>query len=174
MSVLIVPLGRTHQRTGFDCGKPLLNDFLTKFARQYVKRDLARVFVAVDALSPDVLGYYALSSFSVEFQNWPAEDTAGLPQHPVPVVLLGRLAVDRKAQGQKIGAKLLRDAFDRTLKASEQIGVRAILVEAIDDEAAAFYGKFGFRPYRGQPLKLYLRLNEVAAALGSVTRSPGV
>ena len=105
-------LDRSHERASFDCGKPPLNQWLRELAGQYERRDLARSYVAVRAGSPSVLGYYTISSHQVSYDALPAEQAKGLPTIDIPVVLLGRLAVDRGAQGQGLGEYLLMDALE--------------------------------------------------------------
>src|SRR5437660_861968 len=103
MTTAIERLGGQHDRSGFDCGKPSLNDFLTRFATQYEKRNLARTYVLVRTGEVKVLGYYTLASSAIEFNSLPPEHTKKLPQHPIPAVLLARLAVDQSGRGQGFG-----------------------------------------------------------------------
>src|SRR5688572_30335070 len=109
MKWVIQPLGRDHDRDQFACGSQPLNDFLLRYATQYAKRNLARTYVAVRAGEVRVLGYYCLSCGGVPFENWPQSTVKRLPEHPVPVVLLGRLAVDQSVHDQGLGGQLLRD-----------------------------------------------------------------
>ena len=104
-------LTRSHERASFTCGKPPLDDFLRSLVTQYEKRNLGRTYVAVRAGEPRVLGYYTLASGSVPFQNLPAPAARKLARHPVPVILLARLAVDQSVQGQGLGESLLLDAL---------------------------------------------------------------
>lgn len=133
-----------HDRERFDCGKSPLNDWIRKWASQYDKRDLARTYVAVGGGSPLVLGYYAMSSHGVSYHALSPDQAKGLPKIDVPVVLLGRLAVDRRVQGQGLGELLLLDALRRAEHVATQLGVRAVEVEAIDESARRFYLKYGF------------------------------
>ena len=111
---MIERLGSSHDRTGFDCGNPILTDWLRQRASQFEKRDLARTYVASKSGSRIVLGYYAISNHRVSHEALPADEAKGLPRLDVPVVLLGRLAVDRTVQGQGLGSLLL----DRCITAS--------------------------------------------------------
>lgn len=153
-------LGR-QQRTAFDCGQPMLNDWLRHRAGQYDRKGLARTFVAVEPGENLVLGYYALSNHRVVYETLSEDETKGLPSIDIPVVLLGRLAVDRAIQGQGLGECLLIDALRRAVQIAEHIGIRAIEVEAIDESARKFYLKYGFKSLRDDPRHLYLPLHVV-------------
>jgi GNAT superfamily N-acetyltransferase len=137
-------LGAGHDRASFDCGKPPLNEWLQRFAGQYERRDLARTYVAVREGDWRVLGYYAISNHLVRYDALPDEQAKGLPAIDVPVVLLGRLAVDKIAQHRGLGQHLLIDALRRVAHLAEHVGVRAVEVVALDDDARRFYVKFGF------------------------------
>ncbi len=150
-----------HNRASFDCGKAPLNEWLQRFASQYGRRDLARTYVAVREGDPRVLGYYAISNHLVRYDLLPEEQAKGLPTIDIPVVLLGRLAVDKTAQGQGLGQYLLIDALRRVAHISEQIGVRAVEVDALDDQARQFYLKFGFVPLLGHQRHLFLPLHVI-------------
>jgi ribosomal protein S18 acetylase RimI-like enzyme len=161
----IVPLAAEHERSGFSCGKPPLDEFLRTLVSQYEKRHLGRTYVAVYPGTAKVAGYYTLASGSIAFQNLPPAAARKLPRHPVPSVILARLAVDRAAQGQGLGETLLVDAFRRTLDLSESLGVHAVEVDAIDEQARAFYEKYGFVPLIGQTLRLYLPVATIRKGL---------
>lgn len=141
---VIERLARQHDRAAFHCGQPTLDDWLKRRANQYVKRDLTRVYVATRRGDPTVLGYYAISNHRVAYEALPPDQAKGLPRIDIPVVLLGRLAVDRSVQGQRLGEYLLVDALRRAHHVADQIGVRAMEVDAIDEKARAFYAKYGF------------------------------
>jgi GNAT superfamily N-acetyltransferase len=157
----IEKLGRAHDRTAFDCGHPALNDWLRLRAGQYEKKDLARTYVAVHSGEPVVLGYYALASHQVTYEALPGDQAKGLPRMDVPVVLLGRLAVDRKVQGQGLGSLLLIDALRRAQHIAEEIGIRAVEVDALDEAARRFYLKFDFIPLVDAPNHLFLPLHQI-------------
>jgi GNAT superfamily N-acetyltransferase len=150
-----------HGRATFDCGKPPLDEWLQRFAGQYARRDLARTYVAVGDDDLRVLGYYALSSHLVRYGALPDEQARGLPVIDLPVVLLGRLAVDRSAQGRGLGQYLLIDALRRAAHISDQMGVRAVEVNAIDDTARRFYMRFGFVPLLDDPHHLFLPMQVI-------------
>ena len=161
----IEPLERSHEGAEFSCGRAPLDDFLRTLVHQYAKRDLGRTYVAVRPGAKRVLGYYTLASGSVSFASLPAELARKLPRHPVPVVLLARLAVDRTVQGQGIGAALLIDALRRCLELAAALGVHAVEVHAIDSAAQSFYEKYGFVPLLDAPQHLYLPLATIRQAL---------
>ncbi len=150
-----------HERSQFDCGFPSLNDWLQKQVSQYERRDLARTYVAVRVGETRVLGYYALSMHRVSHEVLPANQAKGLPRLDVPVVLLGRLAVDRKVQGRGLGATLLLDALARTAHISRQVGIRAVEVDAIDESARSFYLKYGFAPLLDSQRHLFLPMHVI-------------
>ncbi len=154
-------LSRQHDRSGFDCGQLVLNEWLRQRAGQFDRKDLSRTFVAVRPGDPQVLGYYALSSHRVVYRSLPEEEGRKLPAIDVPVVLLGRLAVDRTVQGQGVGGLLLVDVLRRTLHLAEQLGIRAIEVDALDQAARRFYLKFGFQPLLDDPQHLFLPLHVI-------------
>ena len=161
----VEPLGRGHVREGFECGVSSLNDFLRVLAGQYEKRKLGRTYVVVGE-DQRVLGYYTLASSEVDAGALPLRLAKKLPRHRIPVVLLGRLAVDRAMHGQGLGAFLLRDALARALSISQQLGNYAVIVDAVDGEAKAFYEKFGFLPLTDQGLRLFLPMATIVSAAG--------
>lgn len=130
-------------------------------ASQYEKRRLGRTFVALFPGATTVAGYYTLSAGSIAIANLPPEAAKRLPRHPVPVILLGRLAVDQKARGQGLGKALLRDALRRCLDLAEQLGLFAVEVLAIDSEAREFYTKYGFVPLADNDLHLFLPIKTI-------------
>jgi len=189
-------LDKAHDRTAFDCGQPMLNEWLKDRASQFDRRDLSRTFVATRPEESLVLGYYAISTHRVIHDVLPAAESKGLllrqlsndglmksqgattervsqtgipnsspvralPRLDVPVVLIGRLAVDRRVRGQGLGAMLLVDALRRSLQISEQVGIRAVEVDAFDDAARNFYLKFGFRSLLDDPRHLFLPMHEI-------------
>jgi GNAT superfamily N-acetyltransferase len=141
---LIEKLGRQLDRAGFACGNALLDDWLKLRASQFEKKDLARTYVAVRPGEVAVLGYYALATHRVRYEALPPDQAKGLPRIDVPVILLGRLAVDQQVQGQGLGSFLLIDALRRAQHISEEVGIRAVEVDAIDEAAGQYYLHFGF------------------------------
>lgn len=163
----VVPFDRkVHERADFDCGAPELDLYIRNFAAQDAERDYARVFVAVEMERQRVEGYYAVSATSFAREGLPAEKARKLPRYPVPAALLARLAVDRRRQGEGLGAFMLIDALMRILRGNEAIAVHAIAVDARDDEAAAFYAKFGFIRFVDSPRRLFLPTVTVRKLVG--------
>lgn len=160
----VEPLAKDHGRAEFSCGKKPLDDFLRTLVSQYEKRRLGRTYVAVRPGEKRVVGYYTLASGAVSFENLPAEASKKLPRHPVPVILLGRLAVDESVQGQGLGGFLMADALRRCLSLPGQLGVHAVEVDAIDDQAKAFYQRYGFTALLDDPLHLFLPMATVEEA----------
>ena len=151
------PLGSQHRLEAFDCGKPALNDWLVRHARQAHSSGSAKTFVVAD--DSQVLGYFSLTVGQIDTLDAPDRFRKGMGQYPLPVVILARLAVSRSHHGRGIGFGLLQDAIRRTLLIAEQAGIRAMLTHPIDDEAAKFYTRFGFiqSPLREQQLLLLLK-----------------
>jgi len=157
----IQPLGRGHDRSAFDCGNVGLNEWLQKRSGQWQKKELARCYVAVPKGEARVVGYYAISSHHVGYDSLPAEQAKGLPRIDVPVVLLGRLAVDQSVRGQGLGSLLLIDALRRAEQLAARLGIRAVEVDAIDETARQFYLKFGFTPLEDEPNHLFLPMHVI-------------
>lgn len=155
--MIVVPLSDRHDRSRFDCGESSLNIYLQRYAGQHDRRGFGRTYVAVTEGSSAVSGYYTISSGSIAFETVPEN----LPHHPVPIVLVGRLAVDRQSQGQGVGGFLLVDALRRAQRAADELGVYAVAVEALSDQARSFYERFGFRALTNDRLHLYLPMKVV-------------
>jgi GNAT superfamily N-acetyltransferase len=151
------PLGPQHRFDEFDCGKPALNDWLMRHARQAHGSGSAKTFVVSEGLR--VVGYFSLTVGQVDSLDAPDRIRKGMGQYPIPVVILARLAVNRQDQGRGIGVGMLQDAIRRTLLIAEQAGIRAMLTHPIDEEATRFYTRFGFitSPLREQQLLLLLK-----------------
>ena len=157
----IQPLGRSHDRSSFDCGNLALNEWLQKRAGQWQRKELARCYVAVRKGELPVLGYYAISSHHVGYDALPADQAKGLPRIDVPVVLLGRLAVDNSVRGRGLGELLLIDALRRAEHLADGLGIRAVEVDAIDEAARRFYLKFGFTPLKDDPHHPFLTMRVI-------------
>ena len=153
-----------HDVTGFSCGNELLDRWLVRYASQNQRRDAARTFVATTT-DQRVYGYYTLLAGQLEHHGATPETSRGLSKHfPIPVAILARLAVDAGQQGQGIGAALLNDALVRVVRASEQVAVRSVAVHAVDERAARFYERFGFRALGLTPRTLMTSLGTLRAA----------
>lgn len=150
-------LSAQHRLEGFDCGKPALNDWLLRYARQAQGSGSVKTFVVAD--DDRVAGYFSLAVGQIDTLEAPERIRKGMVQYPVPVVVLARLAVSRQDQGRGIGFGMLQGAIRRTLLIAEQAGIRAMLTHPIDEEAARFYTRFGFiaSPLREQQLLLLLK-----------------
>jgi GNAT superfamily N-acetyltransferase len=157
--LVIEPLNRNHNRTAFNCGIESLDRYLQHQANQDIKRRVSRVFV-VRSRQDDtrVLGYYTLSTLSIDLSVLPEKLAKKLPKHPIPAALIGRLAVDVSAQGKGIGKVLLSNAIKRTLAISSDIGMYAIVVDAINEQAESFYMQYGFAHLASEGKRLFLSL----------------
>lgn len=165
MAITIEPLGKQHDRAAFSCGQPALDDWFRRQAGQDEKRNVARVFVAVDD-EHGIVGFYSLSSFTLAFEDLPQEIARKLPRYDaIPAALIGRFARDQKVRGRRLGELLLADAIRRILSASQSLAVFAIIVDAKDDRAVAFYENFGLRRFPMQPGRLFLLTSTAAEAL---------
>ena len=159
-----VPLTSTHLVTDFDCGVDSLNEWLGKRAWKNQAIGVSRTFVVTNG--EIVIGYYCLSSAAIDRIELPKAKQRNMPD-PIPAVLIGRLAVDARYQGRKIGLSLLQDALCRIISASQSIGVAYILVHALDDAAKSFYEKNGFVAIPEQPLTLFLSVATATVAMQS-------
>lgn len=158
----IVPLTADHDRPAFNCGKPSLDAYLKSYAVQNQKKNISRTFVALHPGSNRIAGYYTVSSGSVAFEVLPKDRQNGLPKYPIPVVHVGRLAVDQTAQGQRLGEILLMDALRRAKRvASSELGICGVEVYALDEQAKTFYLKYGFTELTDDKLHLYLPMSVV-------------
>jgi GNAT superfamily N-acetyltransferase len=156
-SLVIAPLSPDHDRLTFSCGIEPLDRYLQTQATQDIRRHIANCFVATAADSNIIAGYYTFSAASVPMPDLPSETAKRLPRYSVvPAARIGRLAVDHRYRGRGLGAALLFDAIARAARADAAIF--AILVDAKDDVAAAFYRYHGFQPFAARPLNLFLPL----------------
>lgn len=171
MLTAIEPLGK-HDRAAFSCGVDALDDWFRHRAGQDERRNVARVFVAIDDRL-GVVGFYSLSSFTLSIADLPPQKAKHLPRYDlIPAALIGRLARDRRVRGEGIGELLLADAIQRVLGAARTLAVFAIVVDAIDETAAAFYKAFGFTPFPSRPLRLFTPASDAAEALVRALREP--
>ena len=161
----ITKLSARHIVSKFDCGVEALNIYLARFALANQSAGGASTYVA--AVGEEVAGYFSLATAQVEYADAPERLRKGLARHPIPVILLARLGVDRAWQGKGLGAALLLDALRRTLNAADIVGVRAIMVHAKDEGARRFYEHFDFDPSPIEPLHLFLLVKEIARLMKS-------
>jgi predicted N-acetyltransferase YhbS len=153
-----------HNVTGFSCGNELLDRWLVRYAGQNQRRDAARTFVVATS-DQRVYGYYTLIAGQLDRHEATPEASQGLSHHfPIPVAILARLAVDVGEQGRGIGAAILNDALVRVVRASDEVAVRAVVVHAVDERAAAFYGRFGFRALSARPQTLMTTVHTLRVA----------
>ena len=158
-----------HDTSAFDCGMPALDEWLKRRALVNQMSGASRTYVV--SRETVVVGYYALAAGSVAHAEAPGRMKRNMPD-PIPMMVLGRLAVDRSVQGQGLGHGLLKDAVLRVVQAAHIVGVRGILVDAIDETAREFYEKFGFRRSAALPLKVMITLDEAQQALSGSAGRP--
>jgi ribosomal protein S18 acetylase RimI-like enzyme len=167
--MLIIPLTGSHDRQGFNCGSPALNDWLRQVARQHQEKGLSRTFVAAREEEPTrICGYYALTLAELESRYLPPAKRKRLP-HRVPGVRLGRLAVDQRFQGKGLGELLLVNALTRAQRINEEAGGIGLFVDAIDEQAAGYYKRLGFMAAPDNPLLLFFPVH----GLGSDKETTG-
>jgi GNAT superfamily N-acetyltransferase len=155
----IEKLRADHAVAGFDCGSEELNRFLARFALLNQQAGATQTYVAVSEQT--VVGFYSLAVGEVAYDDALGRLSKGLARHPVPIMLLARLAIIREWQGRGLGAGLLKDAMQRTLQAADIAGIRAFAVHAKDENARRFYEHFGFVPSPTDPLHLFLLIKEI-------------
>ena len=165
--ITVDPLDRQHGRTAFLCGAEALDRYLKQQARQDADKRIAAPFVAVRPPDARVLGCYTLSASVLTLADLPDELVRKLPRYPqLPVTLLGRLAVDQSTKGQGLGVHLLLDALNRSLARAEQIAAMAVVVDAKDEAATAFYPHYGFPRLQDQPRHSFVPMRLVAQLPG--------
>lgn len=161
----IEQLSGSHAITGFSCGVQDLDDYLHKYAAQNHARHISTVYIAVDrSIAPDaisipVLGYYTLSNLSISRDELPAKVAKRLPAYPIPAILLGRLAVEKTLQGQRLGKFLLFDSFEKVVQSSTQVAAFALVVDAMFVHLVPWYKQFGFQECTKTPRRLFISVN---------------
>ena len=158
------PLTAAHILDGFSCGKPSLDRWLKTRALSNQEKGITAVIVVHAANR--VVGYYGLAPTAIVSSRLPRSIRTGQPPDPVPCLLLGQLATDQSWIGKRIGTGLLKHALQRCVTAGSHIGGRALIVNAVDVEAAAFWGRRGFIPSKDDPLILFRSIADIAASLG--------
>lgn len=164
-------LEASHRLDEFDCGKPALNDWLTRYARQAQASGSAKTYVIVE--DERVAGYFSLTVGQIDTLEAPERVRKGMGSYPIPVVILARLAVSLPDQGRGIGVGMLQEAIRRTLAIADQAGVRAMLTHPIDEEAARFYLRFGFEPSPIREQQLLLLLKDARRLVGGLSAQVG-
>jgi GNAT superfamily N-acetyltransferase len=158
-------LAAEHDLTGFDCGNDQLTNWLIRHALASQRADLARTYLVLD--DDTVAGYVSLTTGSVRHDEAPKRYTRGMPRYPIPAILIARLAVDHRSQGQQLGSRLLAEALRLTVTASGAAAARLVVVDAIDERAAAFYRKRGFIDVPENPFRLYRKISEIRCSLAA-------
>lgn len=153
-----------HALDDFDCGNQELNRWLVQHARASQKADLARTYLLLD--DETVAGYVSLTTGSIRREAAPNRYARGMPRHPIPTILIARLAVDRRYQGQRLGSRLLAEALRLAVLASDAAAARLVVVDAIDDSAARFYRRWGFIDVPENPHRLFRKISDIRRSLG--------
>lgn len=159
------PLERKDTREGFHCGVASLDTWLVEHAAGADAAGSAHAYVVIDEEQDRVVGYYALTVASLEREEAIGRASRGLARHPIPAMLLARLAGDQSAQGEGAGEMLLADAMQRTLLVAEETGIRLLLVHAVDEEAVGFYLHYGFESSSSDPMNLQLLIKDIRATI---------
>jgi GNAT superfamily N-acetyltransferase len=165
MALRIERIRRDHRVDTFDCGKEPLNRFLIRFAVQSQLSNSSQTYLALSG--DEVVGFYTLVFGDVAYDDAPERLRKGVARHPIPLMILARLAVSRPWAGKRLGSGLLKDAMARTLKAADIGGLRAFAVYAKDDEARPFYERYNFIASPNDPMHLFVLLKDVRALIGS-------
>jgi len=161
--LVVEKLNANHNVAQFDCGRDELNRFLHRFALVSQLANSAQTYVLCN--ESDVWGYYSLAVGAVTHEDSADRVRKAMPKHPIPVMILARLAVAKHAHGRGLGRALLKDALIRTARAADIAGIRALLVHAKDDAARAFYEKFDFEPSPTDPYHLFLLMKDIQRAI---------
>ncbi len=161
----IEKLQRTHEVEDFTCGQPELDRFLIRHALRAQQMNSSQTYVGLSKKA--VIGYYTIVAGEVRHADAPERVVKGMPRHPIPLLVLARLAVHSDRQGRGIGAGLLLDALGRTMQVADIVGVRSLAVHAKDDKAAEFYRHFGFVPSPTDTRHLYMLIKDIRAASGA-------
>ncbi|WP_204106242.1 MULTISPECIES: GNAT family N-acetyltransferase [Spirulina sp. CCY15215] len=149
-------------RSSFDCGISELNDYLQRYAGQNHKKGVAKTWVMIDQDHPEVpVGYYSISMAELQQTSLSTEEKKGFPRYPLPVIKIGKLAVDCQFQGEGLGELLLVDIFKRGIRISKEIGTVGFFVDVINERAKCFYLKYGFLSLVDSPLSLFLPMKKI-------------
>ena len=159
-----------HLPEKFDCGTPVLNQWLRVHAWTNHQSGSSRVYLSIDTAASLITGFYCLSAGSVEHADAPAQVSKGLARHPIPVVLIGRLAVDRRYPSRGVGCFLMQDAYRHIIQTADLIGTRAVIVQAKTDNAAEFYRRLGFEPSSTTPMLFFQLVKDVRKSLDAARK----
>lgn len=168
--ISIEPLDpRKHDRTNFSCGTERLDNFLKRTARKHQAGDFTRVWVATLRGQTEILGYYAVNAHSLEGNDLPASLARNVPRFGgIPAIYLSMIAVDHRHQGQGLGRILLADALSRAVAAADQVGVKVVVLDVIEDggpedteKRRAFYAGMGFQPLPTRPLRMFITIDTI-------------
>lgn len=167
MNLVVEPFNRNRDRSVFDCGNPDLKRWLSEYAGQSEKRNTARTFFLVDDLG-NICGYYATTACQLAPDEVAEELGVGKSKYPVSAILIARFAIDRSCQGKGAGRFLLGRALSQLVEVSKEIGFEIVVVDAIDHDAAAFYGRFGFKRLQDDDLHLFLTTKDLRLTFDSI------
>lgn len=159
----LVLLSADHDLAGFDCGNHALNRWLIDHALASQRADLARTYLALDETV--IIGYLSLTTGSIRPETAPKRYARGMPRYPLPTILIARLAVERRHQRQRVGSRLLAEALRLAIIASDTVAARLVVVDAIDDDAASFYRRWGFIDVPENPCRLFRKVSDIRGSL---------
>ena len=162
--LIIERMNDSHDRASFRCGNVSLDNFIHNLASQFERKNLGRTYILVEQGEGKIKGYFTIAGGAIPFENVPpARKKKVSPHLPVPVILLGKLAVDLTEQGKGYGSTLIGEVSRMAVNISQRVGIHAILASAIDDAASAFYKHQGFIPLIDQNNHLYLPIDTIIA-----------
>lgn len=165
MEWIFCPIDSTVSKENFDCGISELNEYLKKYARQNHKKGIATTFVATLQAGGEVVGYYSVSMAEISRESLPERYSKGLPRYPIPAMRVRKLAVDRSVQGRGLGEALLMECFRRAVRLSQQVGIFAVTVDALNEQSKNFYLKYGFISLEDQPLSLFISITTILSGV---------
>ena len=168
--VVVEKLTKAHDRKAFDCGDDGYNGLLQRSALQHARQNASVTWVAVEEGGSRILGYVTLSMGRVEFEHVDEAIVKALPKHPIPVLHVGKLAVDREFQGKRIGPRLLRFAGEQAVMASKNVGCHAVELTADDEGLVAYYQAHGFLSMKAGTLRLYQTVASIEKAMAEAAR----
>jgi len=164
VTVSLVPVTKALSKASFDCGYLDLNQYLRHYALKNDQLSIGKTFIAITE-TEQVAGYMTISTAQIAAESLPEGLREKLPRYPVPAFRIGKLAVDRRFQGSGIGRWLLTHALKKAVEISANVGLFAVVVDAIDEKAKTFYEKYGFIPFCGHPLTLFLPIETIKTAM---------